>query len=99
MTPDDEPGFVSLETMDAIFGPGWRTPYCLWPRGRSAEVDQGPVVQGSETTFNTPAPYSHKPAKPETRQLRLGDTEPNARQTALDLAHEINRAMRKKDAA
>ncbi|MBN1461384.1 MAG: hypothetical protein JXA57_17790 [Armatimonadetes bacterium] len=54
---------ISLSEMDRIFGPGWRHPYCNWPRGSVREKPQETVARAN------PAVYPEAPSQ----QLRLGE--------------------------
>ena len=62
-TPTPDASYVSLEYLDALFGPGWRHPYCLWPRG-SARPLSSPQARDANRKRQTDRAL---------KQMRLGE--------------------------
>ncbi len=56
--------------LDAIFGPGWRHPYCKWPRRGGATF--APPVRQTQPPEKVSA---HLDLARQIRQMRIGDEE------------------------
>jgi hypothetical protein len=65
-------GWVSAEELDALFGPGWRHPYCLWPSKRVLDIGTD-IKRRVENAPKSKASYpSHLDLAREI-QMRLGE--------------------------